>query len=165
MIDGAVDDRILIAYWVVVAVLLVVPSVVRRLSWRRERMRLRAVIVAELAGPGVAAADAPGHARNQVEALAACTLGGTVAGAPSSRAYLCCTRQRLLVIEDQAVRRLDYGEIGRLALADSRNGDTYTLALETGDGPLRAQVARVDELVRLINVATNHGVAVGHLKK
>ncbi len=72
MVDGTTDNRILIAYWISVAVFVIVPSVARRVRWKSEGARLRGAIVAELAGEVSDAGLAVQVACNQVDALVLC---------------------------------------------------------------------------------------------
>ncbi len=62
------------------------------------------------------------------------------------------------------MRRLAYGEIRRIAVGDSMNQGMRRLVVETSEMPLVAELGRVGDLIRLVNVAANHGVAIGYLK-
>ncbi|APW58921.1 hypothetical protein [Paludisphaera borealis] len=57
-----------------------------------------------------------------------------------------------------------YSEVRRIALADRPSRGLSLLAVESEGGDVIASVGRLEDLVRVINLATKHSVPVSYLK-
>ena len=80
------------------------------------------------------------------------------------KAWLCFTQDRLLLLGRTDCHELRYSEVRRIALSDRPERGMSLLAVESEGGDVVASVGRLDDLVRVINLATKHSLPVGYLR-
>jgi hypothetical protein len=150
-------------------VLAIAATLWSRLAWRRELAAIRSTLLTGLSLPeSVAAADAAACARIRIEALVPCRERPVRKGAtdkrPGGKCWLCVTADRILVARGREARSIPLSQIRRIALSDAPRKKNCRLVIDAGPEPVSLEISRVDDMVRLMNLAVKHHVAVGYLR-
>jgi hypothetical protein len=164
MIDPLIHLGFFAVYVIAVGTTVVFPTARRWARRRRERADLRDTIVRRLtSADGPVGPEEASRAKYRIEALIPCRI--REAGKLSRRGFICCAIDGLTVLAGgDVVRSVGYGQWRRLALSDSYRRRSFEVVLEDSEQTLSIEVSRADDLVRLVNVAGNHSIAVGYLR-
>jgi len=169
MSDPLSHPGILLAYLATVLAIGVGATLWSRLSWRRELAAVRSSLLLALNLPqDVPATEAAAWARIRVESLAPCReqrgrrkITRLRRGA---KCWLCMTPDRILLARDGETRAISLGQVRRIALSDAPSKGHCRLVIETDPDPVTLDVARVEDMVRVVNLAVKHHIAVGYVR-
>jgi hypothetical protein len=169
MYDPLSQPGIVLAYLAALLAIGIGATLWSRISWRRELAHIRSGLLKGLGFPGdVAEEGAAAWARGRIEALALCRerpgpRGATEAGR-GGKCWLCVTADRILLVRGCAARAIPLDQVRRIALSDAPSGKSCRLVIESAPGPIPLDLPRVEDMVRVLNLAVKHHVAVGYLR-
>jgi hypothetical protein len=169
MYDPLSQPGILLAYLSAVLALGVGATLWSHLAWRSELAAVRSSLLLALGLPeGAPATEASAWARIRVESLAPCReqrgrrrITRLRRGA---KCWLCMTPDRILLVRDGNARVIPLGQVRRIALSDAPARGHCRLVIETGPDPVTLDVSRVADMVRVVNLAVKHHIAVGYVR-
>lgn len=169
MYDPLSQPGILLAYLGVALAFGIGATAWSRLGWRRELAEVRAALLTGLGLPDdVAAPEAAAWARIRIEALAPCHQAQGQKKVTTRRrggkCWLCMTPDRILLAHGREARAIPLGQIRRIALSDAPSGKRCRVVIETDPEPVTLDIPRVADMVRVVNLAVKHHVAVGYLR-